>query len=56
MRSFYPATLQLSTSKLAIAALGNLAFAMALVAYRITIKVPGRVVNGLCRGVPRGYA
>ena len=37
--SFFPATLYLSTSKVAVAALGNLAFVTALLLHRAIIKV-----------------
>lgn len=36
--SFYPATLYLSTSKLAVAVVGNLAFATALLVHKLVIK------------------
>ena len=36
---FFPAVYYLSTSKIAIAVLGNLAFAMALTLYNLTTKV-----------------
>eukprot|EP00877_Chromochloris_zofingiensis_P001514 jgi/Chrzof1/11363/Cz05g34030.t1 len=39
LSSFFPATLYLSTSKLAVAAVGNLTFAAALCMYNIIIKV-----------------
>lgn len=38
-RSFYPATVYLSTSKLAVAVCGNLAFASALLTQSLVIKV-----------------
>lgn len=38
-RHFFPAALYLSTSKLAVAAVGNLGFAGALCAYSLVIKV-----------------
>jgi hypothetical protein len=36
---FFPATVYLSTSKLAVATVGNLSFAMALCMYNLVIKV-----------------
>jgi hypothetical protein len=36
---FFPTTVYLSTSKLAVAAVGNLSFAMALCMYNLVIKV-----------------
>lgn len=41
-RSFFPATLYLSTSKLAVAVVGNLSFASALCMYNLVIKVRAR--------------
>lgn len=41
-RSFYPATLYLSTSKVAVAAMGNLAFALALCTHKLVMKVSAR--------------
>eukprot|EP00775_Hariotina_reticulata_P002990 gene2990-3273_t len=38
-RQFFPATVYLSTSKLAVATVGNLSFAMALCMYNLVIKV-----------------
>ncbi|KIY93388.1 E3 ubiquitin-protein ligase synoviolin [Monoraphidium neglectum] len=38
-RHFFPATLYLSTSKLAVAVVGNLSFATALCLYNLVIKV-----------------
>ena len=36
---FFPAVVYLASSKIAIAALGNLAFALALCTYKVVIKV-----------------
>lgn len=44
---FFPAVFYLSTSKVAIAVLGNLAFAMALTLYNLTTKV-GCGCSALC--------
>jgi hypothetical protein len=38
---FFPAAMYLSTSKLAVAAVGNLSFAVALCMYNLVIKVRG---------------
>jgi len=38
-RDFFPATMYLSTSKLAVAAVGNLSFATALCVYNLVLKV-----------------
>jgi hypothetical protein len=49
---FFPATVYLSTSKLAVAAVGNLSFAVALCMYNVIIKVCvcgcGWLVLGCC--------
>lgn len=44
-RRFFPAVYYLSTSKIAIAVLGNLAFAMALTLYNLTTKVKFHAVE-----------
>lgn len=49
-RHFFPAALYLSTSKLAVAVVGNLGFAAALCMYNLVIKVRWRrgAVRSLC--------
>ena len=50
VRSFFPATLYLSTSKLAVAVVGNLSFATALCLYNLVIKVPLGPLHSRARG------
>lgn len=45
-RQFFPATVALSTSKLAVATVGNLSFAMALCMYNLVIKVNDHTAHG----------
>lgn len=50
-RSFYPATVYLSTSKLAVAVCGNLVFASALLGQSLLIKVRSCVRVRVCASI-----